>query len=544
MNEMNEAKPEVSRGRGISPIWIIPIVAVVLGLWMVVHTFMTEGPEIEIRFDTAQGLEAGKTKVKFRNVQVGLVEDVALTDDLEGVLAHVKLDREVADMLREDTRFWVVTARLGGGTISGLDTVISGAYIQMSPGDGEPGARKFDALDAPPLTPVGTSGIRVTLFSDKGSSVSTGDSVLFNGYKVGRVESMEFDPEQRQMQYKLFIDAPFHTLVNSSVRFWDVSGISFKAGADGVRVNVGALDTVLLGGVAFGVPPGLPPGKEIQADTSFKLYSSYEDTMANPYRYGVYYVVSFAQSLRGLLPGAPVEYRGIPIGRVERIMIEESVAFSAQRGGAGAGAPLPVLIYMEPGRLEMPDLPESLELFQRSVERGVGNGMRASLSTGSLVTGSKYIDIDYFPDAEEASLGTFAEYTTIPTISTGLQQVEQKLFTLLDKFNALPLEGTVESATAALDNLSDTLDSLKVVLDPEAMKALVANLNGALADLRQALEGFSPDSELYRNLNANLADLDRVVKNLDSVTDTLAKKPNAMVTGAKVPADPIPEARP
>lgn len=544
MNEMNEAKPEVSRGRGISPIWIIPIVAVVLGLWMVVHTFMTEGPEIEIRFDTAQGLEAGKTKVKFRNVQVGLVEDVALTDDLEGVLALVKLDREVADMLREDTRFWVVTARLGGGTISGLDTVISGAYIQMSPGDGAPGARKFEALDVPPLTPVGTSGIRVTLFSDKGSSVSTGDSVLFNGYKVGRVESMEFDPEQRQMQYKLFIDAPFHTLVNSSVRFWDVSGISFKAGADGVRVNVGALDTVLLGGVAFGVPPGLPPGKEIQADTSFKLYSSYEDTMANPYRYGVYYVVSFAQSLRGLLPGAPVEYRGIPIGRVERIMIEESVAFSAQRGGAGAGAPLPVLIYMEPGRLEMPDLPESLELFQRSVERGVGNGMRASLSTGSLVTGSKYIDIDYFPDAEEASLGTFAEYTTIPTISTGLQQVEQKLFTLLDKFNALPLEGTVESATAALDNLSDTLDSLKVVLDPEAMKALVANLNGALADLRQALEGFSPDSELYRNLNANLADLDRVVKNLDSVTDTLAKKPNAMVTGAKVPADPIPEARP
>lgn len=540
---MDEATPEVSRGRGVSPIWIIPLVALVLGIWMVIHTLMSEGPDIEIRFSTAEGLEEGKTKVRYRNVQVGVVEAVRLSDDREAVLAQVKLDRDVTDMLREDTRFWVVTARLGAGSVSGLDTLLSGAYIEMSPGRGRAGVREFVALARPPLTPRGTQGLRLTLVSEAAHSVSTGDSVLYKGYDVGRVESAEFDPQRRQMRYSIFIDAPFHTLVNGSVRFWDVSGVSVSAGANGIDLRLGSLDTIFFGGVTFGVPPGLPAGEAVQDEAEFRLYPSFEAAIDNPYRHGEYFVISFTQSLRGLLPGAPVEYRGIPLGRVERIMVREVIARGEREGRFGTGAAIPVLIYLEPGRLGMPDNVESIDKLVRTIVSGIGNGMRATLASGNLVTGSKYISIDYFPDAEPAITGEFEGYTTIPTVPGGFERIEQQLYALLDKFNQLPLDETVAGANDALAGFSTTLESLRGVLDDDKLQELIGRLDLTLAEMQAALAGFSPDSEIYRNLSASLADLDRMVQNLEAFSRTIATQPNAAVFGADIPPDPVPEAR-
>ena len=543
---MSEAEPEVVRGSSISPVWIIPIVAVVLGLWMVVHTWLSEGPEVEIYFRTAQGLEGGKTKVSYRNVQVGLVEEVLLSDDLERVVARVKLNKSVEGLLREDTRFWVVTARVGSGTVTGLETVISGAYIEMFPGEGARGARRFDALETPPLTPAGQDGIRLLLTSDKAASISTGDAVLYRGYKVGRVESAELNPRARAMRYTIFIDAPYNDLISSSSRFWDISGISIHAGADGIDVNVGSLATILMGGVEFGVPPGLPPGDPVADDSEFRLYPSREATLSNPYTHGLYYVVSFEQSIRGLVPGAPVEYRGVPIGRVERILVRESLASratSVEYLEGSTGAALSVLLYLEPGRLELPDSQESVATLQRVVERGVSEGLRATLASGNLVTGSKFVTLDYYDDLAPQTLGEFVGFATIPTISTGLERAEQKLYALLDKFNQLPLETTVGNANQALADLGETLQSLKTVLDEESLQQLVAGLDATMAELRGTLGGFSPESEFYRNLNGSLADLEQVVDNLESVTATLADKPNALVMGASTAPDPVPRAK-
>ncbi|MGI9294858.1 MAG: intermembrane transport protein PqiB, partial [Pseudomonadales bacterium] len=318
---MTAAKPEVNQGKKLTAIWIIPLVAIVLGVWMVVYTFMTEGPEIEIRFNTAVGLEAGKTKVKFRNVEMGMVQEITLSDDMEGVIAVVKLEREAIPLLGEDTRFWVVTARVGGGGISGLDTLLSGAYIQISPGTSESKVRKFVALDQPPLTPTGAPGLRLVLLSERSASVGSGDPVLYNGFKVGRVESLDFDPETRQIRYVIFIDAPYHSLINSSVRFWDVSGITLNAGADGFQVSTGSLETILLGGITFGTAPDLGPGQAVEHNTEFRLFTSYDAILESPFENRTYYVVAFDQSLKGLSPGAPVEYRGIQVGKVERILV-------------------------------------------------------------------------------------------------------------------------------------------------------------------------------------------------------------------------------
>jgi len=533
----------ISQGRKLSGIWIIPLLALVLGVYMVIHTWMTEGPEIEIAFKTATGLTQGKTKIKYRNVDMGLVEEVRLNDEFDGVIATVKLDRQAIHLLRDDTRFWVVTARVGVGNISGLDTLLSGAYIQLAPGAGTEGQRKFVALEQPPLTPTGAPGLRLKLTSDRAASVSTGDAVLYNSYEVGRVESMKFDPSDRMAHYTLFIDAPYHELVDSETRFWNVSGISLSAGADGFKLETGSVDTVLLGGVAFGLPPGIPKGGAVEHNTEFKLYPSYEDILKNPFRYGTYYVVSFSQSIKGLVPGAPVEYRGITLGRVERILLKESIEYNIEQGTEGEGADVPILIYVEPGRLSLPDRKSSIESLQRSIRFGVDNGMRASLETGSLLTGAKYVSIDYFEGVEEAAVGTFSGYPTIPSIQTGLGQIEQKLTAILDKINALPLDDTVTGANAALVTLNQTLDILNTFVANESTQQLPSQLDETLQELRATIKGLSPDSAVYQSINSSLLRLNRTMGNLETLTRTLSGQPNAVLVPSSPTPDPIPEVR-
>jgi len=544
---MNEMKPSVSSGRKLSGVWIIPLVAAVIGLWMVIHTAMTEGPSITIDFKTAEGLEAGKTKVRILSHEIGLVEDVVLKADVSGVTATVKLDPEAKPLLREDTQFWVVRARVGAGGVSGLGTLLSGAYIEMAPGAAAEGRKAYVALEAPPLTAVGAPGLRLTLFSDRAGSVSIGNAVLFHGYRVGRVEAATFNSDRQQVRYDIFIDAPFHELIHSATRFWDISGIDFDASATGIQLNTGSMETVLLGGLSFGTPPGVAAGEPVADGTEFTLYGSYNAILENPYEYGTHYVVSFRQSLRGLAPGAPVEYRGIQVGRVERILLKEL-------SGMGMGAdrtdvPIPVLIYLEPGRLQIPDSEDSVSLLRTNIEQSVRDGMRATLQTGNLLTGRQLISFDFYPEQAAAELGQFEQYTTVPTIDTGLAQLQTQVSELFKKLNALPLEETVAGtnrAVAKLDgalvSLTAALDSANAMLSSTDTTELSGELVASLQKLRVVLDGFSQNAELYKSLNASLRSLDATLDNTRNLTRQLSDKPNSLLLPARTEPDPIPRA--
>jgi paraquat-inducible protein B len=308
-------------------------------------------------------------------------------------------------------------------------------------------------------------------------------------------------------------------------------------------VDTGSLETVLLGGVAFGVPEGLKAGTEVTSGTEFKLYSSYEETLKNPFRYRTNYAISFSQSIKGLQPGAPVEYRGIPIGKVERILLKESLEHSIEQGTEGEGDAIAILVSLEPGRLELPDRKSSIENLHNAIRSGVGNGMRASLETASLLTGAKYINIDYFEDVEPAEIGSFFEYPTIPVIETGLGQLEHKLTAILDKLNAMPLEETVHEANSAIATLNKTLVSLDTIMQKQSTQQLPENLNDTLQELRTALKGFSPDSEAYQSINSSLLRLNRTLGNMESLTRTLSGKPNAAILPSNPIPDPIPEVK-
>jgi paraquat-inducible protein B len=530
---VTEAEAIVSERRRISAIWLVPIVALVLGIWMVIHTLRSQGPEITIVFSSGASLEADKTKIKFRDVEVGRVESVGLAGDLESVVVTARLDKTAAPLLREDTQFWVVRPRVGPGGVSGVGTLLSGGYLQLAPGTGEAGRREFVGLEDPPVTPAGTPGLQVKLVAEHSGSVGSGNPILYKGFRVGRIESAEFDVASQKMHYGAFIEAPYDGLVTSSTRFWNASGVSLSATADGIQVQTASLEALLVGGVVFGLPEGVDPGEPVEAGETFRLYENYASVNEQPYRQSVEYVVRFPRSVRGLRPGAPVEYRGIRMGRVQRVLLTEM----AGEGLSGKGQPIPVLIRLEPGRLELPDSEEGTATLARVIETAVGRGLRATLSTGSLLTGSLFVYLDMYPDEPPAEMGSFAGHPTIPTIAGGLEGIQVRLSTLLDKLNALPLEDL-------LDGVDRLLADVDAIVASEDMQSLPASLEGTHAQLRDTLGSVSSDSAMQERLMRTITEFDRTLESLDKVLETLEEQPNALIFNREPGKDPRPPAGP
>jgi len=436
---------------------------------------------------------------------------------------------------------------VGAGSISGLGTLLSGAYIQVDPGAGKRKKHSFKGLEVPPLTPADAPGVRLVLRSEQAGSLNAGDVIVYNGFKVGRIEGITFDTKKKEVRYDAFIDAPYSDLVTTSTRFWNTSGVSVTANASGVQVRTSSMETILLGGVAFGDIPGIPAGEKVESGASFNLSASYSDLEEDPYVHRAYFVVEFKQSLRGLEPGAPVEYRGIQIGQVEQVMVKELVA----KGLAAGGAAIPVLLYLEPARLGAPDTAAMAEQMPATILKGVQAGLRASLQTGNLLTGSLYISFDYYEKTEPFAPEKVDSYPVLPTIPSGLGRLEKQVGDLLDKFNALPLDSLVASTDTTLKtldvtlaSLTGTMDALEEILDEEATRDMPAEINKTLAELRQAVSGVSSDSAVGQSLSSSIFELNKALKNLEELTRTLSAKPNSLIFPTDIPADPIPEARP
>lgn len=534
---MTEVTASVKPRRKVPVIWLVPIVAAVLGIWVVVYNYMTQGPEITINFATAEGIQPGKTKIKSLSVELGVVNSVELTKDLDRVVVKAQLERFAKPLLREDTQFWVVRPRIGPGGISGLGTLLSGGYLRLEAGTGKAGKRKFEGLDRPPVTAAGAPGLKVVLESARAGSVTAGDPVLYRGYRVGAVETADFDPKSQRVTYDLFINEPYDALVSQNTRFWNASGITLRAGAEGLEVQLGSLQSLLVGGVAFDLPDGVIAGAPAQDGDSFRLFANLDAVNRKSYDNYIDYVVSFTQSIRGVRPGAPVEYRGVRLGSVQRLMITELATTETP----GAGDPIPVLIRIEPARLGLPDTADSVARIKEMVKLGVSGGLRASIQSGNLLTGSSIIGFDYFPDEGAAALGDFAGYVQIPTVSGGIAGLEQKLNQLLAKLNDLPLGSAVRQLDATLVSLRETVESVRGALTSDEAREITASINSALSELNATLDSVSPDSPAGDRLNRTLGDLNQTLRNLESLTRTLSDKPNTLIFSPPVSEDPVPQ---
>ncbi|MEO3680474.1 intermembrane transport protein PqiB [Rheinheimera sp. FR7-31] len=549
MTQQQSAK--VSRIKQWSPIWVVPIAAVLIGMWMLYNHYQQQGALLTLLAGDAEGIIAGKTQIKSRSVDVGQVVSVELSDDLKQVIIKARMKPAVTPLLNADSQFWVVKPQIGRGGITGLNTLLSGVYIELQPGESTAQQLQHQLLDDPPVAPADAPGIRVSLTTANSGGLAVGDPVLYRGYEVGTVEHSEFELASRRTRYQLYIREPFDVLVTENVRFWLSSGFSFDLSAEGLQVDVGSATTLLSGGVSFDLMQGWPPGAAVSDGTEFQLFPNQQSIQDGLYSEFVEYLLFFDESVRGLKAGAPVEYRGVRVGTVASVpfffSIDKPFEVSLQQG-------IPVLIRIEAGRLY-----ENLSLAQlkQELDKAVARGMHAALKTGNLLTGALYIDLDVNIDAalqeptelqlQRLALSQSAGYPLLPTTRSGLSNIEQKVLMALDKINNLPVEQlltqseqTMQSADQMLQSANTMLAQLDKLLSDPKMQQLPAQLQSSLQQLQQMLAGLSPGSAAYDKLSGNLQTLDQVLRELQPVLQTLNQQSNALVFEAKAPADPEP----
>lgn len=542
--DMHRAAP--TQQKRLSPVWIVPFVALLIGAWLVYDNYASRGPQIALHLPSADGIEAGKTLIKTRNVEVGKVTSVALSDDLSGVEITAQMEPQAEKMLVEDTHFWVVKPRIGREGISGLGTVLSGAYIQLEPGQSEVDAREFDVSDQPPVAPPGAQGLRLNLVSQVGNSLSVGDAVTFQGVSVGRVEEADFDVSTQSMHHRIFIESPYDTLVTENTRFWATSGIDVRFGSDGFQVQVESLEALLGGGVTFGVPDDVPAGKEAEEDATYELYADEEAARQGTFNRYLEYVLLNEDTVRGLSRGAPVEFRGVRIGTVAAVPWN----FTSPQPEDRDKLAIPVLIRIEPQRLGIGanelDLQEWRERFDRLFERG----LRATLKSGSLLTGALFVDLKIDEELQGQYLAeTFADRPVFPTASAGLAQIQAQVTALLDKLNRLEIEPilsgldrNLQVSEAMLTQARSLVQSMNSLLDNPETQGLPGNLNQTLVELRRTLDGLSPESSVYQDLTRTLNEVERLVRDLQPAARKISDDPRALLFDSIQTEDPIPRA--
>ncbi len=537
--EVQEVEARVGGGLKFSTIWLVPVVALLIGLWMTYSHYAGQGPIIEITFQGGTGIQPGTTKVRRKNVEIGEVLDLRLSEDAEEVVLSVRIYDHAKQLLHEDSQFWVVRPRIGAGGISGLSTLLSGAYIELSPGSGEDLADEFEGLETPPVTPLGTPGLFVTLDRVGNQALHEGDPILFHGMAVGTIEFVYFNNEKRRTYYNAFIAAPYDQLVTENTRFWFSSGLSVDLSADGIRFNMASLSAVLAGGVAFDVPEGLPLGEPITERAYFNIYPRESASREVRYENALSFVILFNDSIRGLRPGAPVEYRGVKVGEVVRTDID----YREIENLLEPDSRIPVMIDLVPARLGYADDYAVLNEVDERINELIDDGLTAGLAMGNLLTGQKYIELQYYGDGFGESQ-TFAGYTVIPSIGGQLDQLLANASNAMMTINELPLDQLVGSAHVALDEIAATLAEFRksaselddILADP-ASHELMGTLNATLTSFQQLAADFSEGSATNAELQKILQSLAQTLNELEPVLRNIRRKPNSLIFGGSEDRD-------
>jgi paraquat-inducible protein B len=526
------------RRRGISLVWLIPLVAGAIALWLGYTALQERGPTITVTFKSAEGLEAGKTRVKYKDVEVGLVEAVTLSPDLSRIDVTARMQREITPHLTESTRFWIVRPRIGAAGISGLSTLVSGAYVEMDPGEGgQPAASSFTGLEEPPPITSDVPGTEYVLNAPSLASVGRGSPVYYRDLPVGQVLAYELSEDKQNLVVRIFVDAPYDQLVRDDSRFWNASGFEVGLSADGVDVSVQSLQALLAGGVAFDTPGIRRPGEQAAAGTSFELFDSFASVGEASYTDRVQGLVYFEDSVRGLRPGAPVELHGIKVGEV--------TGLSLQFLGFEQGVRVPVSIEILRDRIEMPDGPPEKDPAA-NLQRLVDHGLRAQLRSGNLLTGELYVALDFFPGSPPAKVKMEDGVPVVPAVPTQLEVLSASVTQVLEKLAALPLENLVADVRRAVNAVNTLAAAPSTTRTLEQFQATAGNLEQLSAKLNQRLNPLldqaastlsatdgviGANSQIRYNLTTMLQELTGAARSIRILADYLERHPDALIRG-------------
>jgi len=523
-----DSLPEASvrERNGLSIVWVIPIVAALVGAFLVYKALSERGPEVTITFSSAEGLEAGKTKVKYKDVEVGVVESIDLAPQLDRVVVTAELRAGAERYLTDKTRFWVVRARVSAAGVSGLGTVFSGAYIGIDPStEGEP-ERDFVGLEVPPVVTSDEAGRIFHLEATELGSIDVGSPVYYRWIKVGQVVAYDLSENGTTINMQVFVREPHDTRITTSTRFWNASGLDVKVGADGLQIDTPSVISMLIGGVAFDDAPSLEPGEPVSDDFVFPLYKNKQETLRPRYTLKRRFLLHFDQSVSGLEPGAPVEFRGIQIGEVAdvRLVFDESTGEMR----------IPVLIDLEPERLEFSRV--TVARTTSRIDDLVKRGMRAHLKTANLVTGQMAVEFDMDPEATPAEVLYGGAYPELPTTEGSLEAITTSVARIVDNLEKIPFDqigGNVDKLVKTLEATIRELQQLAGQINKDVAPSLTASLEQLEATLTSANALIRPGSTTQRELERLMLDLSAAVKSIRLLADHLEQNPEDLLRGRK-----------
>jgi paraquat-inducible protein B len=558
MNDADHESPpplaSTKRSRHVSAIWLVPLVAVAIGGWLAWDTLSKEGPTVTISFDTAEGLQAGQSQLKFKDIAFGTVKSLDLAPDHQRVIATVSTIHQVTPLLNDKTVFWVVKPRLFAGNISGLSTILSGSYIGMLPGPsgGKP-QKDYVGLEDPPILEASTPGHTFRVKADRLGSISLGSPVFYRDIDVGQVLGWDFSDMARDVTIRVFVRAPFDGYVHDDSHFWNASGFDVKFGTSGIALEVESLRAVLLGGIAFDTPPTSSAGPVSADNHVFPLFANHDAAQDASYTQKMQMISYFPGSVRGLGPGSDVTFHGLTVGHVTSVRL----AYDPVKDTLNA----PVRYEVEPERV----LGIGAKRVFPNVAEGVGallkHGLRASLQSSNLITGQQLIAMDLVENAPPVAVAMEGDDFVIPTTDGGgLSGLQTAANDLLAKIGSIPFKQIGDNLNNLLKATNDVADSSqmrKALADLSATvgnaSAFIQNLNtgtspalkqlpGVASDLNKTLntatrlmnsldKGYGDDTKFNRDLERLLVQLNDAVTSIRSLADLLARHPDALLVG-------------
>jgi len=524
------------RSRGVALVWLVPLAALAIVVWLGVRTLLERGPVVTITFETAEGLEAGRTKVRHKSVDVGTVESVKLADDLSKVVVTARMDRNVASHVTDGAKFWVVRPRLSPGGISGLNTIVSGSYIEMDPGGGGEPQGDFKGLEEPPIEQPTQSGKLFTLISKQSGSLGPGSPIYYRGIVVGEVLGSTLTDDGQSVHIQVYVRAPHDRLVHKLTRFWNASGISISAGTQGIKANVESLQALVAGGVAFDTATEGLDTPASQQGSEFHLFDDEAAARAEPLGDKILFQVNFQGVVRGLNTGSSVEMKGIGIGQVTDIHL----AYNADTGILST----PATLEIDPSRLGLPDglKPADGDVqgkFYDVLKRLIGEGLRARLATASLLTGQRIVSLEMVPDAAPAELRMDTPHPELPAVdggdldalmgtATGLMK---SVHTLVEHVDKLVGGKEMQHTLASLDHVMANIDHLTSTDLPPLLKSLNQTADAATTALGSANHALGGPGQRDSELPGMLHELTEAARSVRSLADFLEEHPEALLQG-------------
>jgi paraquat-inducible protein B len=537
-DELPSAVPDSRRRVRLPYVWILPIIVVIAGAFVAVREKLAEGTSIEITFHTADDLEPNKTKISYKAVEIGEVKEIHVSKDRREVVVEARIHRNSTDYLVQDTRFWVVRPSVTGANISGLGTLVSGAYIGVDVGHSDVPEHHFAGLEVPPIVTSGLPGREYILHAGDIGSLNIGSTVFFRHMPAGQVVAYSLDPGGASVTVKVFINSPYDKFVTLDTKFWQASGVDMSIDSEGVKLHTESIASILEGGVAFQSPKDSTSTTEAAEDSGFKLYSDRERAMRETDTMTETFIMYFQGSLRGLSVGAPVDLRGINIGEVKRLSVEYDRVAGELR--------FPVEVDIFPQRIRARARTPNAKNSDLSdvgghtmIDSMVAHGMRAALKDGNLLTGQKYVAVDVVKGAATQTVAWDAHPPIFPTASGGLDEITDSIGSVAKKLDKVPFDqisSHLIATMATLDQTLKTTDSLMHNVDASIAPQVAATLKEAQEAMKNAKDALSEGGSINNSLGDTLVQLSRAAKSLGALADYLERHPEALIRGK--PADP------